>query len=177
MRPGEALLHRSQPGFIDPIPHEGLLVQRRITSVLAGLITLSMVVFGQVCALSALVDPSSPTPSERSLEASSARGKAHGETCTSEACGGGKSNSEKPCSGASAMCCSTWAPPCNRVEVPPPAGLSVPLSDLALVLAIATELEDRALGVALFQLDRPPGFNSLPLLTSSLSRRGPPARS
>ena len=148
-------------------------MQRRVTSVLAGLVTLSMVVFGQVCALSTLVGPSNATPSELRLQAQASQ-SGHQDTCTSEACGGRKGESEGSCPGGSAMCCSTWSPPSSRLQVPPPTLFSLAFYD-ALDMARLMEDEDRAPGVALFNLDRPPGSSRDLLLTSSLSRRGPPA--
>ena len=151
-------------------------MQPRITSVLAALITVSMVVFGQVCALGTLVNPSDPTAPVLRAEGQSAERAEHAG-CTSEACGGESGENEGHCPSGAAMCCSTWAPPMSRLELPPPSLLRLVLTDFSPVLAKLTPVQDRAPGVALFELDRPPGSSSGLIPTSSLSHRGPPALS
>lgn len=153
-----------------------LPVQSRITSFMAALIALSMVVFGQVCALSTLVSLSDAMASEVSIEGQSGESAGH-QGCSSETCGGDRKKSGGPCPSGAAMCCSTWAPPSGRLELTQPALLRLPLNDFSVDHSGLNSVEDRAAEVALFEFDRPPGTSGDPLLTSSLSRRGPPASS
>lgn len=148
-------------------------MQPRITTVLAGLITLSMVVFGQVCALRTLSAPLL-TASESSVETQDAGD--HGG-CGSAECGGGSGEDEGACPSGASMCCSTWVPPGSRLILSPPSSLRLALNDPWLVPSGHTVVEDGSQEVSLSQLARPPGSSIVLLNTSSLSRRGPPARS
>ena len=151
---------------------ERFLVRSRVAPILAGLITLSMVTFGQVCAFSTIAhSPKSEHALE--LETASAAEEEHG-TCTSEGCEG-EGEDEGHCPSGAATCCSTWAPPTAPLSVPPPTSTRINLADAWMIPATSLVLEDGAQEVALFKLDRPPGRPTEALLVSSQSRRGPPA--
>lgn len=153
---------------------EGLVVRKRITTLLAGLIMLSMVMFGQVCGLSTLTPSWRGTESEFLTEVQPVETAEHEDTCTPEDCGG---DDEEQCPSGASMCCSTWAPPGARLSLPNPTSFHLALSHAWLALACFKGVDDGAPGVALFELARPPGPPSNLLLTSSLSHRGPPALS
>jgi hypothetical protein len=148
-------------------------VRSRVSPYVAGLITLAMVVFGQVCALHQFVEPGGPAASDVAFQAMPAADE-HTGTCTSDDCGGEVDTS---CPTGAAECCSTWGPPSSRLLLPPPSALLLTLADAWLVVADRHVVEERVLEVALFELARPPGFSADALLSSSLSRRGPPALS
>ncbi len=147
-------------------------VRPRIKRIVAGLITLSMVVFGQVCALRTLASPPDAIASIPVAEAESFK---H-EGCTSACGGGGAERDEQPCPSGASMCCSTWAPPGTRLSLALPVSLRLQLTEAWLAGTSAAVIEDRAQAVAFDELARPPGSPHDPFLVSSLSRRGPPAR-
>lgn len=170
MRVGEMhpeFLNRGR--LVDPFA-EGSHVMPRLNRIVAGLITLSMVVFGQVCALRMLASPADPIASISVADSESSK---H-EGCTS-ACGGAERD-ERPCPSGASMCCSTWAPPGTRLSLALPVSLRLQLTEAWLAGTSAAVIEDRAQAVAFDELARPPGSPRDPFLVSSLSRRGPPAR-
>ena len=153
---------------------ERFFVRSRLAQILAGGITISMVVFGQVCAFSTMAGhPVCAGAVELESVASSEEHAT--DACTSDGCSGEAEGSEGEghCPSGAAMCCSTWAPPGAELSVPPPTSVRVGWTGLATTVVD----EDRAPEVALFRLARPPGPPPEVLLSSSLSRRGPPALS
>jgi hypothetical protein len=143
-------------------------VTSRSVAAFSWLITLSLVVFGQVCAMRELVvGPSLTVVSEQKAADSSVKN----DRCTHEGCAD-EGEADEGC--ASSLCCSSWAPPGSRLSLPPPASVRVPPSDV-WVAPISLDDDDRALEVARSELARPPGMLSDPLIDSPRSRRGPPA--
>lgn len=148
-------------------------MRTRVSPLLASLITLSMVVFGQVCAFSTMAQPQA---SDGAVELEvAAGGDEHAGTCTSEECGG-DGEGEGHCASGAAFCCSTWAPPSDPVSLSPPQSIRLGPADAWTALAATVVTEDGAQEVAPFRLARPPVTANV-LRSSSLSRRGPPALS
>ncbi len=148
-------------------------MRSRLTPILVCLVTLAMVVFGQVCALSTLVR--GVDPATLNLVASVPATDDPEATCNPADCEGGGDEAEgEGCPAGASSCCSTWGPPISRLSLTPPAS-SVVLSDEWLVFNDGHRVEQGATEVALFELARPPGLPTDALLVSSLSRRGPPA--
>lgn len=149
----------------------------RLKAILVCLITLGMVVFGQVCALSTLVKGVDPSVSDLAVSDVPAT-EDHAATCNPEDCAGeGGDEGHQGCPSGAASCCSTWGPPTSRLALSPPVSLRLALPDAWLAAADAHTAEDRAAEVALFELARPPCHPTGVLLASPLSRRGPPALS
>ena len=146
-------------------------MRSRLAPLVVGLITLAMVVFGQICALSTLVAAHEVKAAE--VESPSAS-EDHEATCDPSNCGG-QDESDQHCPSGAPNCCSTWGPPNDRLSVSPPASLSLALLDAWLAVPHVHAMEERAAEVALFQLARPPSELSEVVLAFSLSRRGPPA--
>ena len=144
----------------------------RIKRIVAGLITLSMVVFGQVCALRTLASPPDAIASIPVAEAESFK---H-DGCTSACGGGGEERDAQPCPSGASMCCSTWAPPGARLSLAFPVSLRLALTEALHAGVSVAVFVDRAQAVAFHERARPPGSPRDPFLVSSLSRRGPPAR-
>lgn len=145
------------------------MVAPRSAAGFAWLITLSMVVFGQVCAMQSLViAPGSDLAQAAAPEATKDR-------CTHEGCSD-EGESDEGC--PTSLCCSTWAPPSSRLSLTPPTSVRVAPSDVWVVVMFSqVDDGDRAREVARSELARPPGMLSDPLIYSPRSRRGPPALS
>jgi hypothetical protein len=142
-------------------------VRSRVAPGLVALVTLSILAFGQVCALH-----NECTTVESARVASNEPASSH-DGCSSDGCGG---EDDAPCTGCAPNCCRTWGPPTERLELPAPISLRHPL-DIAEILDRFQPTQDRAPEVALFQLARPPSEPAGPEFATSLSRRGPPATS
>jgi hypothetical protein len=150
-------------------------VRSRFAPILAGLITLAMVVFGQVCAYSRLVTSVGETTAAASVETVPVP-EDHASTCDPAGCESeGERDNGSGCPSGAASCCSTWGPPSVRLSLTPPVSVPLFLADLWLIADDIHALAERASEVALFELARPPGLSTDALLASSVSRRGPPA--
>ena len=162
---------------LDADPAERNLVRSRLKPLLVGLLTLAMVVFGQVCALSTLM--ARATPSEV-LATESVSTTDEANACSHSDCEGDEQSGQtghSGCPSGASSCCSTWGPPCDRLSLAPPPSVLISGADVWLVADDLHAIEGRASEVALFELARPPGLPKDAFLASSLSRRGPPALS
>lgn len=141
-------------------------MRSRLHPIVACVITLAMVAFGQVCAVNTLV---------RCAEPSVVEAADHEATCDPRECGGEGPDEAPACPTGAASCCSTWGPPISRLVMGPPTPtVSAPL-DGWLAPSVADGVETGAAEVAPDGLARPPGGSTTTLLAASLSRRGPPA--
>ena len=148
----------------------------RLTPIVAGMITLAMVAFGQLCAFSTAMAPAQSGTESAAVE-SAADSDHHGAACDPRACGGeGEGENGDPGCPSASSCCSTWGPPSARLSVSPPESICFAPFDLWMVVSQDQSVEERATEVAFHELARPPGHPTDAHLASSLSRRGPPAR-
>jgi hypothetical protein len=150
-------------------------VRSRLTPIVAGMVTLAMVTFGQLCAFSTVMAPVQSEAESVAVE-STPEAEHHGATCDPRECGGESEDGDQGCPSGASSCCSTWGPPSARPSVSPPESISFAPSDLCLVVSQNQSVEERAMEVAFCELARPPGHPTDAHLASSLSRRGPPAR-
>lgn len=149
-------------------------MRTRFTSVVAGLVTIAMVVFGQLCAFSAFV--AHDESAANSPVATTAESDDHATSCDPSSCdGNGEEDGQSGCPSGAPSCCSTWGPPMDRLSVSPPSLGPSGLADAWFALDESRDDEKRVSEVALFELARPPGSTTEALLAASLSRRGPPA--
>ncbi len=149
-------------------------MRTRFTSVVAGLVTITMVVFGQLCAFSAFIAHDESTPG--AAVATTAESTDHAASCDPSSChGDGDEDGESGCPSGASNCCSTWGPPMDRLSVAPPSLAPLSLADAWLSIDESRAGEKRVSEVALLELARPPGSTTEALLAASLSRRGPPA--
>ena len=154
---------------------ERVYVRSRLTPIVAGMVTLAMVVFGQLCAFSTVMAPVQSGTESAAVE-STAEADHHGAACDPRECGGEGEDGASGCPSGASSCCSTWGPPSARLSVSPPESISFAPADLWMVVSQDQSAEERATEVAFCELARPPGHRSDANLASSLSRRGPPAR-
>ena len=143
----------------------------RVSPIVACIVTLALVAFGEVCALGsylARVEASEDATAIASADASAEHGGCEGE------CGVPEDGENESCPPGASRCCSTWGPPTSRMSLALPA-LFLPLLDAWEVVVGASAEQERAAEVALLALDRPPGPFSGALFISSIPRRGPPA--
>lgn len=146
----------------------------RVSPIVACIVTLALVAFGEVCALGSFL-ARVETPESAMAVASVDVSEKHGG-CTDE-CGGVPEDGENEgCPTGAVSCCSTWGPPTSRISLALPTLLSPLLDAWDVVVGVSAE-QERAAEVALFPLARPPGQFFSTLFTSSIPRRGPPASS
>jgi hypothetical protein len=163
---------------LDADPAERNLVRSRLTPLLVGLLTLAMVVFGQVCALSMLMARATTTDAVAFKSVSPIDDDA--SACRHTDCEGEEQSGQtghSGCPSGASSCCSTWGPPSDRLSLAPPPSVLMSDADVWLVADDLHAVEERASEVALFELARPPSLPTDTCLASSLSRRGPPALS
>ena len=149
-------------------------MRSRLTPIVAGMVTLAIVVFGQLCAFSTVMAPVQSGTESAAVE-STTEADHHETTCDPRECGGESKDGDHGCPSGASSCCSTWGPPSARLSVSPPESISFAPSDLWMVVQ-SQSVEERAMEVAFWELARPPGHPTDAHLASSLSRRGPPAR-
>lgn len=139
-----------------------------------GLVSIAMLVFGQLCAFSSFMVQEQPESTNVAL--ASAKSDDHAQACDPSTCGDeGQGEGHSGCPSGATSCCSTWGPPMDRLSVSPPTLAPVGLADTWLAIDESCATEKRASEVALFELARPPSDPTDALLAASLSRRGPPA--
>lgn len=149
-------------------------MRTRFTPVVAGLVTIAMVVFGQLCAFSTFV--AHDESAANLTEATTAESDDHAASCDPSSChGDGDEDGESGCPSGASSCCSTWGLPMDRLFVSPPSLDHLGLTGAWLAMNESRANEKRVSEVALFELARPPGSLTEALLAASLSRRGPPA--
>ena len=148
-------------------------MRARITPVIAGLVSIAMLAFGQLCALSSF---SATHESETGVASVAAENDDHARTCDPSECGDDR-ESGSGCPNGALSCCSTWGPPIDRLSVSPPTFAPSGSADVWPAIEESHATENRIWEVALFELARAPSDPTDALLAASLSRRGPPALS
>lgn len=149
-------------------------MRSRLTPIVAGMVAFAMVIFGQLCAFNTVMAP--VQSGTESSTVAIAEADHHEATCDPGKCGGESDEGDQGCPSGGSSCCSTWGPPSARLSVSPPEPVSFAPSDVWLVVSQSQQVEERAMEVAFCELARPPGHPTGAQLASSLSRRGPPAR-
>lgn len=147
-------------------------MQSRWVPIVACVVTLALVAFGQVCALGSLL--ARVEAPESALVVTTEKASDEHSGCTGDCDTNSEDGQKEGCPTGAASCCSTWGPPTTRISLALPA-LWTPLLDVGDVAVGLNVEQERAAEVALFQLDHPPRQFFSSLFISSIPRRGPPA--